>query len=135
MNALVDIATVPVGPVDITAIVVGVIISLVFGVGRFIWFRLLMGEHYRKSTPNERRWLSGAFVLLPIWGWLFVHIGSSYLDRAGPVGIWFYMMSCGLVGFLWLWVWSRLVPAKVSWWVAGFVWTITLWLAFTNRFV
>jgi len=62
-----------------------------------------------------------------------VHVGHSHLDRADAVGIWLYMMGCGLVGFLSRWVWVRFVSATVSWWLAGFVWVITLWLAFTCR--
>jgi hypothetical protein len=122
------------GRFDIVGTVVGLVVWLAFAVGVKISLRLLMGDHYRKTTPTERRWLSGTILFLPIWIWAFAHIGRSYLDRAGAVGIWLYMMGCGLVGILGLWVWVKFVPAKVSWWLAVFVWGITLWLAVTNRF-
>jgi hypothetical protein len=134
MNALANMRAIPVGPLNMTAIVVGLVVSVAFGVGMQICLRLLMGDRLRKATPNEQRWCSAFFVFMPIWMWLCVHIGHSYLDRAAAVGIWLYMTGCGLVGVLWLWFWARFVPANVSWWLAGFVWVITLWLAFTCRF-
>jgi hypothetical protein len=128
MNALVDIAAVPVGPVNLTATVVGLIVCLAFAAGIRIGGAWLMGR------PKEARLDSGFFLFIPIWGWLFVHLGQSYLDRAGAMGIWLFVMGCGFVGFLWLWIWARFVPSFVSWWLAGFVWVITLWLAVTGRF-
>ena len=135
MNALVDIAAaVPVGPFNLTATVVVIVVYLAFCVGLYISLRLGTGRgRYRKSTPSEQRWDSGFFVFLPIWLVLFANLGRSYLDRASALGIWAYLMGCGLVGFLSLWVWVKFVPAFVSWWLAGFVWVITLWLAFTCR--
>jgi hypothetical protein len=134
MSALVDIATVPVGPFNLTATVVGLVLYLAFVVGISISVRLLMGDRYRKTRPKERRWDSGFFLFIPIWGWLFVHLGQSYLDRTGAMGIWLFVMGCGFVGFLCLWIWARFVPSFVSWWLAGFVWVLTLWLAVTGRF-
>jgi hypothetical protein len=121
------------GRYDIVGTVVSFVVWVAFVVAVRICTSLLMGD-YRKTTPTERRWMSGAILFLPIWMWVFAHVGRSYLDRAGAVGLWLYMMGCGLAGFLWLWVWVRFVPAKVSWWLAVYVWAITLWLAFTNRF-
>jgi hypothetical protein len=97
--------------------------------------RLLMGERFRKATPTELRWYSGGFASLPIWMALFVRLGHSYLEHAGAIGIFGYMMVCLLVGFVWLAAWARFVPSDVSWWIGGVVWVITLWLAFTGRFV
>ena len=122
------------GPFNVIGTVVGLVVALAFMVGMKIWMRLLMGRRLRKATPKELRWYSGIYLFLPIWGWLFVHIGRSYLDRAGAVSLWFCMMGFMGVVFLWLWLWARFVSANVSWWLAGFVWVITLWLAFTNRF-
>ena len=102
--------------------------------GLFI-LRLLMGERFRKATPKELRWYSGAFAFLPIWMALFVRIGHSYLDRAGAIGIWLYGMSFILGGLFWLAVWARFVAADVSWWVGGVVWVIALCLAFSGRLV
>jgi hypothetical protein len=133
---LVDIAAaVPVGPFNIVGTVVGLVVFLAIGVGLNISLRLLTGGRYRKPTPRERRWDSALFLFLPIWLVLFAHLGRSYLDRANAtaVGIWLYMIGCGLLGFLSVWVWGNFVPAFVSWWLAGFVWVITLWLAFTCR--
>ena len=136
MNALVDIAAVPVpvGPFNLTGTVVGLVVALAFMVGMQISMRLLMGDHLRKATPKELRWHSGFFLFMPIWGWLGVHLGHSYLDRAGPVSLWFCAM-CWIFGlYLLIWVWAKLVPAIVTWWLAGFVWVLTLWLAVTCKF-
>ena len=96
-------------------------------------FRILSGEPYRKATPTELRWYSGAFAFLPIWLVLFTRVGHSYLDRAGGFGIWLYMMGCIGVAALWLAVWTRFVPPVVSWTVAAMVWLVTLSLALTGR--
>jgi hypothetical protein len=97
--------------------------------------RLLMGERFRKATPTELRWYSGGFASLPIWTVLFVRLGHSYLEHAGAIGIFGYMMVCLLVGFAWLAAWARFIPSDVSWWIGGVIWVITLWLAFTNRLI
>jgi hypothetical protein len=94
---------------------------------------LLSGDHFRKARPGELRWASALFAFIPIWGALFVYFGDSYMARAGPVGLWLQMMGEMLALGSWLWVWTRFVSAKVSWWFGGFVWAITLWLALTNR--
>ena len=96
-------------------------------------FRILSGEPYRKATPTELRWYSGAFALLPLWLVLFVHVGHSYLDGAGGVGIWLYMMGCVGVAALCTFVWARLIPASVSWIVAVVFWVVTVGLAFAGR--
>jgi len=97
--------------------------------------RLMMGERFRKATPTELRWYSGGFAFLPIWMALFVHLGHSYLEHAGGIGIFGYMMAFILGAFLLLAVWARFIPSDVSWWVGGVIWVIALWLAFTGRLV
>jgi len=97
--------------------------------------RLLMGERFRKATPSELRWYSAWFAFLPIWLALSVEIGHSYLDRAGPIGIWLYAMSIIVVGFLWLAAWAKFVSSTVSWWIGGIVWVIALRLAFSGRLI
>jgi hypothetical protein len=95
----------------------------------------LFGDRLRKARPKELRWGSAFIAFMPIWGGLCVYFGHSYLDRAGALRIWFCAMGAMLGYYMWLWVWTRFVSAKVSWCVAGFVWVITLWLAFTDRLV
>src|SRR5262245_60707334 len=134
MNAPLNIAATPVGPFNVIGTVVGLVVYLAVVVGLSIALRLLLGDRYRKTRPNERRLDSGFFLFIPIWAWLGVHFGQSFLDRAGPVSLWVcamcWIFACGLC----LWIWARFVPAFVSWWLAGFVWVITLWLAVTCRF-
>src|SRR6266513_3697921 len=99
-----------------------------------VWIaRFASGERFRKATPAELRWYSGFFVFIPIFSSLFVLLGHSLLDRAGPVGIWFYVMGCLLVAGACLAVWARFIPATVSWIVGAIVWLIALGLAFTGK--
>jgi len=93
-----------------------------------------MGERFRKATPTELRWYSGGFALTPIWFFAFVRIGHSYLNHAGAIGIWIYMMGLLLGGFLSLATWVRFVSADVSWWISGLTWFVALLLAFNGRF-
>ena len=122
------------GPVNTVGTVVALVLLSAYLIGMQICTRLLIGRHYRKATSKELRWYSGFFLFIPIWGAVFVYFGHSYLDRTGAVGIWFCAMGGLLVAYLWLWFWARFVPAFVSWWLAGFVWVITLWFTITSRF-
>lgn len=129
MNVPLNMMATPVGPLNLAATVVCLVVVVAFGVGSKICMGSLTGRHLRKATPKELRWFSAIYLFLPIWLVSFAHIGHAYLDRAGAGGIWVYMMGCVFVGFLSLWFWVRFVSATVSWWLAGFVWVITLWLA------
>jgi len=90
---------------------------------------------FRKARPGELRWYSAFFAFIPIWGALGIYFGHSYLDRAAPLRLWLYATSALLVLSVWLWVWAKFVPAKVSWSIGAVVWLITLWLALTDRLV
>jgi len=92
-----------------------------------------MGERFRKATPAELKWYSGAFLFIPIWGALFVHIGHSYLNNASAIGVWFYLIACLLVAGTSLATWARFVPATVSWTIGAIVWLVTLSLCMTAR--
>jgi hypothetical protein len=79
------------------------------------------------------RWYSASFAFVPVWLFLFACIGHSYLDHAGAFGVWLYAMACIGVAALWLYIWTKFVPAHVSWIVAAIIWSVTLYLAFTGR--
>jgi hypothetical protein len=113
MNAVVEMAATPVCPYNLAATVVGLVVALAFMIGMQICVRSLMGDRLRKATPKELRWHSGFFLFMPIWGWLGVHLGHSYLERASPLSLWFCMMGYIAVVFLWLWVWTKFVSANV----------------------
>jgi hypothetical protein len=101
----------------------------------FIWIaRWASGERFRKATPAERRWYSAFFLFMPIYMFFFVRLGHSFLDRAGAVSIWFYMMGCLAVLGLCTFLWARFVPALVSVIVAVAVWGVMFWMSFTGRF-
>jgi len=117
--------------VFVTVAAVAMLLASIVGIAVFLRFAApnLVG----KAKPKELR-LGAAFIaFMPLWGALFVYCGASYLDKAGPVVLWFYVMGAIFVLTLWLWIWTRFVPAKVSWCIGGIIWSVTLWLAFTNR--
>jgi hypothetical protein len=102
----------------------------------FIWIaRWASGERFRKATPAEQRWYSAFFLFVPIYMFSFARLGHSYLERAGIVGIWFYMMGCLAVLGLCTFLWARYIPALVSVIVGIVVWGVTVWLSFTGRFL
>src|SRR5882724_12955810 len=95
--------------------------------------RVASGDRLRKATPTELRWYSAGFAFFPIFGAVFVRVGHTILDTAGGFGIWLYMMAAILAFGAWLAIWTRFVPAGVSWVLSAIVWGFTLWLAFTDR--
>lgn len=113
--------------------VFGAIVAMLWVAACKVGIALLFGDHLRKSTPRELRWDSAFFAFIPIWGASCVYFGHSYLDRAGPVGLWFCAMGAMLGLAVWIWIWTKFVSVKVTWCFGGFVWAITLWLAVTGR--
>jgi hypothetical protein len=108
--------------------IVGALLIIALKVGT--WWAI---SPYRKATPKELRGGAGIVAFLPLWGALFVYVGKSYLDKAGPVVLWFFMMGSAFVLWMWTLFCERLVPSKVSWCIGAFIWSFTLWLAFTDR--
>jgi hypothetical protein len=117
--------------------VVAVLIMLPVIAGFSVLLRLAMGRRLRKATTKELRWYSAFFAFLPIWMVLFANLGPglgpSRFDRIGLVGLWFCAMAIILGVSMSLWGWAKFVPAKVSWWIGGVIWSITIGLAFTDR--
>ena len=113
--------------------VAAVLIMLPLIAGLKVLGRLALGDRLRKATTKELRAGAAFIAYMPVWGGLYVYFGKSYLDKAGPVFLWFYMMGCTLVFGAWILVCVRFIPAKVSWWIGGFIWAVTIWLAFTDR--
>jgi hypothetical protein len=98
-------------------------------------FRAASGERFRKATSVERRWYGGFFVFLPVFLFSFAHFGHSFLGRASPIGIWFYMMGGVLVLGICLFVWARYIPAIVSLILGVVVWAVIIWMLFTGRLI
>ena len=98
-------------------------------------FRVASGECFRRATPTERRWYGGFFFFIPIFLFFMVRIGHSFLQTAGPVGIWCYMMAGLLILGALLLAWSRYVPAVVSVVLGVVVWGVTIWMSVTGRLI
>jgi hypothetical protein len=96
-------------------------------------FRVASGDHYRKATPTERRWYGSVFLFFPIFIFSGAGFGYSILDKAGPLGIWGFMMGCALVFAALLFVWTRYIPAIVSAILGAVAWGVTIWLSITGR--
>jgi len=97
-------------------------------------FRIASGERLRKATPGELRWYTGFFFFMPIFMFVVVNLGHSYLDRASGVGIWFYMMASLLVLGSCHFLWARYIPATVSVILGIAVWGVMIWMSCTDRF-
>jgi hypothetical protein len=95
--------------------------------------RIASGEHYRKATPAERRWYFSGFMFLPVFAFCVGRFGNSYLRRAGPVGVWFFMMAFVLIFGAILVFWTRYIPAIVSLILGVGVWGVTIWMSITGR--
>ena len=103
------------------------------------WILLLIarwtsGERFRKATPAERRWYTGALVFAPIFLLCFLRFGESLLQKAGAVGIWFFAMGCLLILGVCHELWSSYIPVVVSVIIGVIVWLVLFWLALTDRF-
>ena len=96
--------------------------------------RIIGGERLRKATPNEYRFYSAFFMFAPVFLILSTKFGKLILDNAAPIRIWIFFTSACSVFFFGILLWSKHVPAKISWTLGGVVWAITIFLALTNRF-
>ena len=95
--------------------------------------RLGSGERFRKATTAEKRWGAGFFLFLPIFLLSFPDLGHSFLDRAGAVGIWFYMMGGAMILLVTLFLWARYIPATVSAVLGVIVWAVVIWMSFAGK--
>ena len=95
--------------------------------------RILNGERFRKATPGEYRFYSAFFMYAPVCLFLGAKLGNSILDNAKPIGIWIFLTSIWVVFYFGILLWSKRVPAKISWTLGGVIWAITIYLAATNK--
>lgn len=97
--------------------------------------RMLSGERFRKAKPVERQWGGGFLVFLPIFMFSFLHLGDSFLERASPVGVWLFAMSCMLVLGMCLFLWVQYIPAKPAIILGVIIWAATFWMLLTGKFI
>ena len=97
------------------------------------FLRLLKGERYRKATPGELRMNSAVFAFLPVFWFLFDTFFKNLCMHSDAAGIWFVMMVSIVGLILWLALWTRYVPATVSWILGAIIWLAAFWFALTGK--
>jgi len=68
-----------------------------------VFMRFAAPDYVRRTTPRRERKGAAFIAFMPLWLVLFAHFGHSYLDKAGPVGIFLYAMGAMSVFGAWLW--------------------------------
>jgi hypothetical protein len=89
--------------------------------------RLVEDERREKAAPKDWRLGGSILFLVPIFIWLFAHLGSHFLDNAGAVMIWLYSVTAGLVLLLATSFCVRLIPTKVLFTLAAIAWLTLIW--------
>jgi hypothetical protein len=120
---------------SVFVMVVAEIIGIAVSVGIGVLLQLALGGRYRKSKSKELRSGAGFIAFMPVWGALFVYLLFTYFANARPVVLWLFMMGCVCVFWMWTQVCEKFIPAKVSWWIGGVIWSVTLWLVWTDRWI
>ena len=93
------------------------------------WVNLFAGQ----ATEFEKRVCSGTFLLMPFWWVAFVYLGPLCFDQPDSFGFWLFVGGLFLISYLWLSLWVRFIPAKVSWVAGTIAWLAVLGLALTGR--
>jgi hypothetical protein len=89
--------------------------------------RLVGGEERGKTTPKDWR-LEGSIVfLVPVFIWLFAHLGRHFFDNAGVAMIWLYSVSAGIILLLATAFCVKMIPAKVLFVMAAIAWAALIW--------
>jgi hypothetical protein len=91
--------------------------------------RLASGEHFRKVTDAERRWLATCFLFVPLFLGLFDYILLSFADHADAAANWSFVAIVLVSVALAVTQWPKYFSARASLLLGVFVWGITLWVA------
>ena len=99
-----------------------------------IWSaRFSSGERFRKATPEEMRWFSAYFVLLPPVCGVAGLLGHRILDTGGYWTIVLYVAVWVVIIWVATKLWARFIPAKASWILGAIEWAGLFCLALTGR--
>jgi hypothetical protein len=104
-----------------------------------VWLaRWASGERFRKARPEElRRWAAVAAMIPLYFGaamFSFKH-AKHFWDTAGELELIGVSSVVICVLFFGSKIWSRHIPAKISWILAAIGWPLLFFLALTGRFV
>ena len=89
--------------------------------------RLIGGEEREKATPKDWRLEGSIFFLVPVFLWLFAHLGRHFLDNAGVAMIWLYSVTAGIILLLATAFCVKVVPTKVLFILAAIAWAALIW--------
>jgi len=89
--------------------------------------RLAGGEEREKATPKDWRLTGSIFFLVPVFLWLFAHLGRHFLDNAGVAMIWLYSVTAGIILLLATTFCVKVVPTKVLFILAAIAWAALIW--------
>ena len=94
-----------------------------------IWIaRFASGERMRKTESADFRYWFGVLFLFPLTVGLFIRFGAQLFDRSTFV-VWLGVALLAVASFFLAKLWSRFVPAVVSFVLALLVWTVAFWIA------
>ena len=89
--------------------------------------RLADGEGRGRATPNDWRLTGSIIFLIPVFVWLFAHLGRNFMENAGVAMVWVYSVTAGIVLFLATAFCVRVVPTKVLFILAAIAWAALIW--------
>jgi hypothetical protein len=96
--------------------------------------RLVEEEKREKAAPKDWRLGGSILFLVPIFLWLFAHLGSHFLDNAGVAMIWLYSVTAGLILLLATSFCVRMIPTKGLFILAAIAWVAFIWAAGFHRY-
>jgi hypothetical protein len=89
--------------------------------------RLMSGEGQGKTTRKNWRLEGSIIFLVPVFIWLFAHLGRHFFDNAGIAMIWLYSVSAGIILLLATAFCVKMIPAKVLFVMAAIAWAALIW--------
>jgi hypothetical protein len=89
--------------------------------------RLVGGEGRKKTTPKDWRLAGSIFFLVPVFLWLFAHLGRHFLDNAEVAMIWLYSVIAGVILLLATAFCVKVVPTKILFILAAIAWAALIW--------
>ena len=89
--------------------------------------RLIGGEGREKAIPKDWRLTGSIVFLVPVFLWLFAHLGRHFLDNAGVAMIWLYSMTAGIILLLATAFCVKMFSTKVLFILAVIAWAALIW--------
>jgi hypothetical protein len=95
--------------------------------------RIGLGERLEKAKSEDYRAWFGFLFLLPCWVGLSVYTGYFFLDHAGGVALWTFLVASALLFLVMQAIWILFVPASVSLTLGVIAWFAILRMAWHGK--